>query len=55
MFSNVFLFIYYFLYIYIYIYINTGSYDVITSSGGMGEGHIPVEGIDDMYRLAKVG
>lgn len=31
------------------------TYDLVISSGGFGEGHIPVKGIDDMIRAAKPG
>ncbi|XP_071544079.1 methyltransferase-like protein 27 [Panulirus ornatus] len=32
-----------------------GSYDVVVIVGGMGEGHVPVKGIDDMIRACKPG
>lgn len=31
------------------------AYDVVVISGGMGDGHVPVSGIDDMIRFAKPG
>ncbi|XP_064109295.1 methyltransferase-like protein 27 [Macrobrachium nipponense] len=31
------------------------TYDVLVIAGGMGEGHIPVKGIDDMIRITKSG
>lgn len=43
-------------------YVGTGestvppdTYDVVLIAGGMGEGHIPVSGIDDLVRAAKKG
>lgn len=31
------------------------TYDVLTIVGGMGEGHVPVQGVDDMIRITKPG
>ncbi|XP_042871010.1 demethylmenaquinone methyltransferase-like [Penaeus japonicus] len=31
------------------------TYDFVIVAGGMGEGHIPVEGLDDMIDMAKPG
>ncbi|XP_068202558.1 methyltransferase-like protein 27 [Palaemon carinicauda] len=31
------------------------TYDALVIAGGMGEGHIPVKGIDDMIRITKSG
>ncbi|XP_050704256.1 methyltransferase-like protein 27 [Eriocheir sinensis] len=31
------------------------TYDLVIISGGMGEGHIPVSGLDDLVRVAKNG
>nr|XP_053649924.1 methyltransferase-like protein 27 [Cherax quadricarinatus] len=31
------------------------TYDVVVIAGGMGEGHVPVQGIDDMIRFSKPG
>ncbi|XP_064109367.1 uncharacterized methyltransferase Sca_1399-like [Macrobrachium nipponense] len=31
------------------------TYDVLVIAGGMGEGHIPVKGINDMIRIVKSG
>ncbi|KAK7065158.1 ubiE/COQ5 methyltransferase [Halocaridina rubra] len=31
------------------------TYDVLVIAGGMGEGHIPVKGVDDMIRMTKSG
>ncbi|KAK8379963.1 hypothetical protein O3P69_019780 [Scylla paramamosain] len=43
-------------------YVGTGestvpqdTYDLVLISGGMGEGHVPVSGIDDLVRAAKKG
>ncbi|CAL4133506.1 unnamed protein product [Meganyctiphanes norvegica] len=35
--------------------VTDGYYDAVVLSGGMGEGHIPVAGIDDMVRMTKSG
>ncbi|KAK8751430.1 hypothetical protein OTU49_008455 [Cherax quadricarinatus] len=35
--------------------IPTETYDVVVNVGGMGEGHIPVRGVDDMINLTKPG
>ncbi|XP_050708788.1 demethylmenaquinone methyltransferase-like isoform X4 [Eriocheir sinensis] len=31
------------------------TYDLVTISSGMGEGHIPVSGLDDLVQVAKKG
>ncbi|XP_050704254.1 uncharacterized protein LOC126989692 isoform X1 [Eriocheir sinensis] len=31
------------------------TYDLVVISGGMGEGHVPVVGLDDLVRVAKNG
>ncbi|XP_050724493.1 demethylmenaquinone methyltransferase-like isoform X12 [Eriocheir sinensis] len=31
------------------------TYDLVVTSGGMGEGHIPLSGLDDLVRVAKNG
>ncbi|XP_050708587.1 demethylmenaquinone methyltransferase-like isoform X4 [Eriocheir sinensis] len=31
------------------------TYDLVVISGGMGEGHIPLSGLDDLVRVAKNG
>ncbi|XP_045119351.1 methyltransferase-like protein 27 isoform X1 [Portunus trituberculatus] len=43
-------------------YVGTGestvprdTYDLVVISGGMGEGHVPVSGIDELVRAAKKG
>ncbi|XP_069162966.1 methyltransferase-like protein 27 [Procambarus clarkii] len=33
----------------------TGTYDVVVISGGMGDSHIPVQGVDEFIRVAKPG
>jgi len=35
--------------------IQTDAYDSLVIAGGMGEGHIPVTGIDEMIRIVKPG
>ncbi|KAF4522378.1 hypothetical protein B566_EDAN012235 [Ephemera danica] len=34
---------------------DSGQYDAVVVAGGMGEGHIPVRGFDEMARLLKPG
>lgn len=31
------------------------TYDVVVIVGGMGEGHVPMRGVDDMIRITKPG
>ncbi|XP_071545009.1 methyltransferase-like protein 27 [Panulirus ornatus] len=31
------------------------TYDVVVIVGGMGEGHVPIQGVDDMIRITKPG
>ncbi|XP_076039173.1 methyltransferase-like protein 27 [Oratosquilla oratoria] len=35
--------------------ISSDKYDAVVVAGGMGEGHIPIEGLDDMIRVVKPG
>jgi len=35
--------------------ISTDAYDALVIAGGMGEGHIPVQAVDEMIRIVKPG